>query len=243
MKENHPLTELIPEIADQDELVIDIAQNTMERKVITYEGKILEGRVRYRAALEAGLLSPKSKDWVLLNSSEKDPLEWALRMHTNSHVLTELDLIKLVANVLPYFHELSGATHTRLNRVTGLSIRKIRVIDWLQEMGALQPVLDGEKDLLEAGRAAGVVSEKRHVALGTSYGHGDKFDEATQPLKRYLASWKRKGYQFRHVNPKEATRRLSIIRGLVEELQAAIPDLEKRSVTATLTAPPERKRK
>ena len=125
----------------------------------------------------------------------------------------------------------------------GLAWNKIRALGWLDEAGALDPVLSGEKDVYEAARALGLAPDKRHLALGTSFGAGDKFDEATQPIVRYLKAWKRKGYEFRHVNPKEAQRRVLLIESLVEELQATLPDLKKRSVTATLSAPPERKKK
>lgn len=241
MIEAHPLTEYIPERADQDALVMDIAQTGLREPVVLYEGQIIEGRVRYRAALEAGHPNPSTQDWVLLDSPLKDPLDWMVHRHTRTHELTELEKVNLVDRLLPYYSELPGKTEQRLNKATGLSVRKIRVLDWLHGTKAIAPVLAGEKDVLEAGRETGLVSQKHGVALGKSYGHGDKFDEAFTPPKRYLAAWKRKGYEFRHVNPKEATRRLSLIDSLAEELQAMRLDLEKRSVAATLSAPPERK--
>src|SRR5262249_14476309 len=41
-------------------------------------------------------------------------------------------------------------------------------------------------------------------AQGTYYGKGDKWKETTLPLSRYLASWRTRGYEFRHLNPREA---------------------------------------
>lgn len=240
MKEHHPLTELIPTRADQSALSLDIAQSGPHEPVILYEGKIIEGRVRYAACLEVGM-QPQFRDFVLFEDGA--PLDWMVKHHVESHSLEELDLIRLVAAVLPAYREMPGSTEPRLHQATGLAIRKIRVIAWLLDAKKLDAVLSGEKDLYEAGRAAGIVAEKRSLALGKSYGQGDKFDEATQPLKRYLASWKRKDYEFRHVNPAEARRRLAVIDQLVEELVLARPDLEKRAVSSTLTAPPERKEK
>ena len=240
MKAVHPLAEFIPERAHESALVMEIAQNGVREPVILYEGQILEGRVRARAAQQSDT-EPQFRDWVLFASG--DPLEWAIRHHIETYEPTELERINLIAQVLPYFRQLPGKTEERLNRATGVSIRKIRVLDWLHDTSALEPVLGGEKDILQAGREAGLVSEKRGLALGTNFGAGDKFDDAIQPIKRYLAAWKRKGYEFRHVNPKEASRRVSLIDSLIEELQAAKLDLQKRAVTATLSAPPERKRK
>ena len=243
MKEAHPLTELVPTRADRDELAFDIAQNGLRKPVLMYEGKILEGRVRYLAAQDVGV-EPRLRDWVLWTKGDKvDPLNWIVRKHVEAHHPGELELIKLTAAVLPYYRRLPGQTHRLLYEALGkrLSWNKIRTIDWLEEAGALDNVLSGEKGVFEAARSLGLASDKRGVALGKSYGAGDKFDEALQPIKRYLAAWKRKGYEFRHINPKEAQRRLSLIDQLIEELQAARPDLAKRSVVSTLSAPPERK--
>ena len=155
-----------------------------------------------------------------------------------------MELIKLAATVVPVFREMKGQTHRLLYHALDkkLSWNKIRTVDWLQEVDALEPVLRGDKQLLDQGRAAGFVTDKRALALGTNFGAGDKFDEALTPIKRYLAAWKRKGYEFRHLNPKEASRRLSLIDSVIEELEATRPDLTRRSKMATLSAPPERKR-
>jgi hypothetical protein len=243
VKDEHPFTLLIPERADQDELVMDIAQSGGVREpVYLYEDKVIEGRVRYRALREIGL-APQFKDWVLLDEGG-DPLDWMVRRHVETHELNELDLIRLTAAVLPYYREMPGQTERLLYNALGkkLSWNKIRTADWLQEVGALEPVLRGEKQLLDAARSAGFATDKKGVTLGQNYGSGDKFDEAIQPIKRYLAAWKRKGYEFRHLNPKEAARRLSLIDSVREELDAARPDLQRRSKEATLSLPPERKR-
>lgn len=219
---------------------MDIAQSGVREPVILYEGKIIEGRVRYRAALDVDT-EPQFRDWVLLG--ENDVLDWMVRHHVETHELSELEIVALVAATLPHYHKRPGSTHTRLSRATGLSIRKVRVIDYLAEAGVLEPVLAGEKEVLDAGREVGLVPNKRGVLVGQSYGAGDKFDKAVLPLKRYLSAWKLKGYEFRHLNPKEASRRLSLIDSLIEELQAARPDLAKRAVSLTYSAPTERRTK
>lgn len=245
LREVHPLAELIPVLADPNQLATDIAQNGQQEPVYLYEGKVIEGRAREKATQQigGGVAGNRTqyRDWVLLSASNGDPLDWMVRRHVASHNPGELDRIRLAAAVLDHYKATRGSTHKRLSEATGVSVRKVRLIDWLADAGQLGPVLTGERELQEQGRAVGLISERKTIALGRRYGHGDKFDEATHPLKRYLASWKRKDYEFRHLNPREAERRLGIIDSLVEELRRARADIEKRSHAATLSAPPERK--
>jgi len=242
MKEAHPLTKLIPERADRDALAFAIAQNGVDLAVVLYEDKVIEGRVRQRACADVGV-QPQYRDWVLF--ADGDVVDWMVRRHVESHELSELEKIQLVATVLPEYRNMKGQTNKRLYEALGgtLAWNKIRALDWLEQAGALEPVLKGEIDVYEAARALGLAPDKRDLALGKRYGAGDKFDHAVQPLKRYLAAWKRKNYEFRHVNPKEASRRLLLIDSLIKELQAARPDLERRSVAVTYSAPAERKEK
>lgn len=245
MKEEHPLAALIPIRAEQLDLETSIAQNGFTEPVVLYEGKVIEGRVRERAAVQVGV-EPQFRDWVLLDAPQKEPLAWMVSRHVETHELTELDKTRLAVKVLPDFRRMPGQTNRVLYEALGrgLSWNKIRALNWLEETGApLDAVLDGSQGVFEAARKYGLAPDTRDLALGKSYGAGDKFDEATQPIVRYLKAWKRKGYEFRHLNPKEASRRALLIESLVEELQATLPDLKIRSVTATLSAPPERRKK
>lgn len=237
MKEIHPLTRFIPETADEGALSMDIAQSGPREPVILYEGKIIEGRVRYRCCQEVDV-QPQFTNWVLI--ADGDPLDWMVKRHVEQHEPDELALVRLVVAVLPYYRELKGSTHKRLYEATGLPWNKIRTLDWLEQASQVDKVLLGELDVYEAGRKYGFIADRRELSFG-NFGSGDKFDEASIPLQKYLAAWGRKKYEFRHINPKEANRRLQIIDRLVEELTAARVDLEKRSHVATLSAPPERK--
>lgn len=66
------------------------------------------------------------------------------------------------------------------------------------------------------------------------YGRGDKFVEATEPLRRYLRAWRDKGFRFTAVNPAEARTRLKALTELLDGIQQTIADLETRSVEARL---------
>lgn len=237
-KQPHPYTELLPRRADVDDLALDIAHNGQREPVWLYEKQIIEGRVREQACLQLGI-QPQYKEWVLSHDSE--PLDWMVRRYVEQHNPTELERLNLAAAVLPYYREMPGSTETALSRATGISHRKARALNWLEQVDKLEPVLSGEIPILDAAREIGLVGERHTIALGVGYGKGDKFDESTQPLRRYLTAWKRKNFEFRHVNPKEAARRLQIIDQLAEDLRSARTDIERRSHAATLSAPPERK--
>jgi hypothetical protein len=68
----------------------------------------------------------------------------------------------------------------------------------------------------------------------TYFGKGDKWQEATEPLVRYLRGQKSRDFDFSHLNWKEAKKRVQRIDELVADLQAARADLEPRSHKAKL---------
>jgi hypothetical protein len=60
----HPLANRFPLIEDDefDRLVEDIRVNGQRDAIVLFEGRILDGRNRYRACLEAGV-TPKTRDF------------------------------------------------------------------------------------------------------------------------------------------------------------------------------------
>jgi hypothetical protein len=105
-------------------------------------------------------------------------------------------------------------------------------------------VVEGRLTTMHAvGRAAGLPSivnraESSRLGFGEEkayYGKGDKFNDAVFPLRRYLTVWEKKQFEYAHVPPKEARRRVEIIDGLIRDLEAARVDLAQRSHEATLS--------
>lgn len=85
------------------------------------------------------------------------------------------------------------------------------------------------------GRVGGTEDAAGRLQPQIVYGKGDKFDEAIEPLRRYLAAWARRDFEFTHVNPKEARRRLLVLDRLSDSVERTRLDLESRSESARLT--------
>lgn len=89
--EFHPYANIFPLIEGEAfaALVEDIAQNGMREPIVLFEGKILDGRNRYRAALQAGVIAANGKAVSLdhhrptirqfpISGIEGEPLAWVI---------------------------------------------------------------------------------------------------------------------------------------------------------------------
>jgi hypothetical protein len=90
----------------------------------------------------------------------------------------------------------------------------------------------GRISLAVACRRVGLSTTSAPIKSGTSFKRGDKWFQATEPLRRYLQHWG--GREYTHINAKEARRRLAVVRELQRSLALIEPELERRSVRATL---------
>lgn len=122
----------------------------------------------------------------------------------------------------------------RINDLTFAHHRLVAPIETQEERSeilALAAAEDWGRDRLRAHLSHATSPEP----LGVVYGKGDKWHEATEPLARYLTGWEKRGYEFRHLNPREAGKRVARIDQLIAGLTEARADLERRSHRAKLT--------
>jgi len=109
----------------------------------------------------------------------------------------------------------------------------------------VRQVLKKRPDLAEAMRSGEVtapvalagmgVTRKRNTnrnRQGIQYGRGDEWFDASQPMIRYLEGWQDRDFAFKHLNYKQAEKRLDQIAHIERLLGLAKADLEARAVRA-----------
>ena len=172
--ETHKYAELFPEMANDqfEELVKDVRQNGLVEPITTLEGKVLDGRCRLRACIEAGV-GPRFVDF----DGRQDPLMfvWAknfARRHLEpgQRVAAALRLKDMVAAAAKERMRKGGTISAAVRRGDEGAERipedeKGRTVDKLAELahvgrGTMQAGLEVERDAPElvADMAAGKVS-------------------------------------------------------------------------------------
>lgn len=154
------------------------------------------------------------------------------------HLLTINDLPRKPKDVDKVAGEIVGSGTSSVYRARAIGMKQP---DLLPRLYAGEITLnDG---LREVGHSTS--HRKGDVPIGNDvyYGKGDKFDDVLIPLLRYLRAWEKKGFEFRHINPKEAQRRREIIADATSLLDEATKDLAMRSHVATLRVPDRKERR
>jgi hypothetical protein len=120
----HPLADLFPlmEGAEFDALVADIKKNGLHYPIFLYEGKILDGRNRYRACLEAGF-EPATRNgdsWI------GDPAGFVISRNIHRRHLTAEQKRELVAKLLKAKPEASNNAIAKQAKVDDKTVAKVR---------------------------------------------------------------------------------------------------------------------
>lgn len=135
--------------------------------------------------------------------------------------------------------ELVGIGHSTVETAKAIQQRDPDVVERMRS-GEIPTVAAAAREVgFVNDDRAGLASDTVHDVRGRAmprihYGKGDHFDEAVEPLRRYLKGWQSRDYAFRHINPKEARRRLKLLDEILVGTQAAYADLSDRSHEAKL---------
>jgi ParB-like chromosome segregation protein Spo0J len=93
----HPIADYFPQMDDAAfaELVDDISEHGLLEPIVLYEGKILDGRHRYRACIEAGI-EPEFTDY-----EGDDPLAFAISVNLRRRHLSESQRAMIAERLAP----------------------------------------------------------------------------------------------------------------------------------------------
>lgn len=140
--------------------------------------------------------------------------------------------------------KMAGIGHSAVETAVRVQKRNPSVIEQMRA---------GSINLSEAARAVGLArgfhsrvrlgptAKIRRDSMGrgqpTPYGKGDRWREVSGPMQRYLTAWEKRGFEYRHLNPREARARLKAIDEIIAGLEKAKADLEPRAHSASLKVP------
>lgn len=257
----HEAAEIFPLMTqtELDALATSIQERGLLRPIVLQDGKILDGRARYLACQMTGV-EPRFRkinltgfspyEYVIRRNLEARNLGVPGRAAIGAELLPVLQKIGAERKK---FLLTKGNTRDDLPEELGQpGQRALDVLSDLLNIGAssieravlvtkkrpdlLPRMKAGEfKTLNQARRAAGemwrggVLHSEGKVK---QYGRGDRWIDASKPIRLYLNGWKRRDFEFKHVNPVEARKRLKEIAAIQEGLEAMKADLEGRSTKA-----------
>lgn len=100
--EFHEISNLFPPMAEQDfqELKADIQANGLRESIVVYDGKIIDGRHRYRACIELGI-KPRFRQW----DAQSPLLQYVLSMNLHRRHMTTSQRALLGAELRALFEK------------------------------------------------------------------------------------------------------------------------------------------
>lgn len=262
--EYHKLANLFP-LIEGDEfkgLVEDIGQNGQLEPVWLYEGKILDGRNRYRACLELGI-EPKFKQY-----EGDEPLSFVISLNLHRRHLTTEQKLKIGLKMLPEFEarakerqrEYHGNQYD--NNESGLVVKLPQVqneqeqpkardevakivkvsASYLQQAKKIEkeaPELIAQMDdnftFSQAKKAATVEPELREQVINlVKSGEAKNVDEAKKKMRQQKREEEKKQQAKIQAEIAEKKANVILICGKAEDC----PQIEDGSIDLIITSPP-----
>jgi hypothetical protein len=258
----HPAAALFPLMDGFDlrQLADDISTHGLIEPIVLCDGQVLDGRNRLRACEIAGV-EPSFVEW---QSNGVGAVEWVVAKNLHRRHLTTAQRAVLALDLLPHLEaeakerqrggqggvllpplseEAKGESVEKAADLVGIGRTTVSAAKAIQNRDPeiVNRMRSGELNVAQASRAAGFEAmANNHPPVSDDapaiyYGKGDKWRESSEPLRRYLAAWKKRGYSFGHIAPREARKRVETIDSLIEELTEARADLAQRSHSYRLT--------
>ena len=171
--EFHPLANLFPLIegAEFDDLVADIHANGQREEIILLDGKVLDGRNRYRACLAAGV-SPRIANFS--SDVHGEPLAFVISKNLKRRHLNESQRAMVGAQLETYRHgdnqHSSGDANLHVRRdeaakQMGVSVRSVASAAVVRDNGTpeiVRAVNHGKLTVSQAAIAARLPTDQQH---------------------------------------------------------------------------------
>jgi hypothetical protein len=189
----HPLADIFPlmEGTAFDELVADIKANGLQEDIILFEGKILDGRNRYRACLAAGVPPcPIPGDaWI------KDPATYVISANICRRHLNAEQKRDLIARLLKANPERSNNATAKVAKVDDKTVASVRrELEGRSEIPNVEVRADTKGRKQPARKGWRKERYRRHRAKK----RGAAEAIATGPSNPLIAAWDTAGRETRH---------------------------------------------
>jgi ParB-like chromosome segregation protein Spo0J len=114
----HPACEWFPPLGDDElkALAHDIKANGLIEPIVTYDGAILDGRIRFRACELAGV-KPRFTAWVA--EKDVDPIAWVISKNLHRRHLSESQRAMVAARLREHFESAAKQRQREGGRIGG----------------------------------------------------------------------------------------------------------------------------
>lgn len=174
----HPAADLFPMMPDDQYQAFkrDIKENGFQQSITLYKGQILDGRNRYRAAVELNMLD-ELPIGEIDDDTEIDPFQWVISRNLHRRHLNESQRAKIAAKLAKLKHGdvasqkddrqicLSQKEAANMLQVSERSVRSAKVVEELGSPELNEAVERGEVAVSKAAKIAKEVPKAKQAEV------------------------------------------------------------------------------
>jgi ParB-like chromosome segregation protein Spo0J len=242
----HPLADLFPLMQGEDftALVADIRRHGLRESIILYEDKILDGRNRYRACIEAGVDPTYPKRFA---GARADAVAFVISANIRRRHLTPIQKRDLIAKLLKASPEKSDR---QIAKTVGVDNKTVAAVRSREEIPHVDKRIDSKGRKQPATKPARQLIPARVVQVAAAEPQAVEVDPAPatplDPLAELQRAWDgapdeaRQEFVAAAANCTELRSRLTIAAKRAADERAQAPPPAAPSAPAPPTSPSDR---